>query len=141
MDAAKLFGLGTAGLGLLIQLTDEQGDVGPQVNPYVPTGESYEGILNPKLQFAKDMPLYPAMAKGGVLDLQDGGESVGPGTGTSDSIPAMLSDGEFVMTAKAVRGAGGGDRREGAKRMYQLMENLESGGDLSRQSRGLEARA
>jgi len=66
---------------------------------------------------------------------------VGPGTGTSDSIPAMLSDGEFVMTAKAVRGAGGGDRREGAKRMYQLMENLESGGDLSRQSRGLEARA
>jgi hypothetical protein len=141
MDAAKVFGLGTAGLGLLIQLTDEQGDVGPQVSPYVPTGESYEGILNPKLQFAKDMPLYPAMAEGGVLDLQDGGESVGPGTGTSDSIPAMLSDGEFVMTAKAVRGAGGGDRREGAKRMYQLMENLESGGDLSRQSRGLEARA
>ena len=141
MDAAKLFGLGTAGLGLLIQLTDEQGNVGPQVSPYVPTGESYEGILNPKLQFAKDMPLYPAMAEGGVLDLQDGGESVGPGTGTSDSIPAMLSDGEFVMTAKAVRGAGGGDRREGAKRMYQLMENLESGGDLSRQSRGLEARA
>ena len=126
MDAAKLFGLGTAGLGLLIQLTDEQGDVGPQVSPYVPTGESYEGILNPKLQFAKDMPLYPAMAKGGVLDLQDGGESVGPGTGTSDSIPAMLSDGEFVMTAKAVRGAGGGDRREGARKMYEAMDRLEA---------------
>ena len=49
----------------------------------------------------------------------------GPGTGTSDSIPAMLSDGEFVMTAKAVRGAGGGSRREGARRMYQMMRKFE----------------
>jgi hypothetical protein len=53
------------------------------------------------------------------------GQISGPGTGTSDSIPAMLSDGEFVMTAKAVRGAGKGDRRAGAKRMYALMNQLE----------------
>jgi hypothetical protein len=51
----------------------------------------------------------------------------GPGTGTSDSIPAMLSDGEFVFTAKAVRNAGGGSRRKGAKRMYSLMKKLEGG--------------
>lgn len=51
----------------------------------------------------------------------------GPGTGTSDSIPAMLSDGEFVMTAKAVRNAGGGSRRKGARRMYKLMKMLEGG--------------
>ena len=65
-------------------------------------------------------------ADGGIMDLQDGGESKGPGTGTSDSIPAMLSDGEFVMTADAVRGAGGGDRREGAKKMYEAMDRLEA---------------
>jgi hypothetical protein len=53
------------------------------------------------------------------------GQISGPGTETSDSIPAMLSDGEFVMTAKAVRGAGGGSRREGAKRMYQMMRKFE----------------
>ena len=64
-------------------------------------------------------------AKGGIMDLQGGGHAQGPGTGTSDSIPAMLSDGEFVMTADAVRGAGGGDRREGARKMYQMMDNLE----------------
>ena len=64
-------------------------------------------------------------AEGGIMDLQGGGESIGPGTGTSDSIPAMLSDGEFVMTADAVRGAGGGDRREGARKMYQMMDSLE----------------
>jgi len=72
-----------------------------------------------------DYPSAIGAAEGGIMDLQNGGESTGPGTGTSDSIPAMLSDGEFVMTAKAVRGAGGGDRREGARRMYEMMDNLE----------------
>ncbi len=53
------------------------------------------------------------------------GKIDGPGTGTSDSIPAMLSDGEFVFTAKAVRGAGNGSRRAGAARMYAMMKALE----------------
>lgn len=53
------------------------------------------------------------------------GQISGPGTETSDDIPAMLSDGEFVMTAKAVRGLGKGNRREGAKKMYALMHRLE----------------
>ena len=59
------------------------------------------------------------------FELADGGEVEGPGTGTSDSVPAMLSDGEFVLTAKAVRGAGGGDRDVGAARMYDMMSELE----------------
>ena len=54
-----------------------------------------------------------------------GGEVTGPGTGTSDSVPARLSDGEFVVTADAVRGAGGGDRDVGAARMYDMMSQLE----------------
>lgn len=58
------------------------------------------------------------------------GEISGAGNGTSDDIPAMLSDGEFVMTAQAVRNAGGGSRKEGAKRMYQMMKNLEKGGSV-----------
>ena len=65
------------------------------------------------------------------------GEIVGPGTGTSDDIPAMLSDGEFVMTAKAVRNAGGGSRKAGAKNMYKMMKSLENGGSLSQQSIGM----
>jgi len=65
------------------------------------------------------------------------GEIAGPGTGTSDDIPAMLSDGEFVMTAQAVRNAGNGSRKEGAKRMYKMMKNLENGGTLSQQSMGM----
>jgi len=54
-----------------------------------------------------------------------GGEIIGPGTGTSDSIPARLSDGEYVMTASAVRGAGNGNRDLGAARMYDLMSRFE----------------
>ena len=60
-----------------------------------------------------------------VATVAQGGEIVGPGTPTSDSIPALLSDGEFVMNAAAVRGAGGGDRKEGAKRMYAMMRDFE----------------
>ena len=65
------------------------------------------------------------------------GEIAGAGTGTSDDIPAMLSDGEFVMTAQAVRNAGGGSRKAGAKKMYQMMKSLENGGSLSPQSIGM----
>tara|TARA_R110002126_G_scaffold264163_1_gene407144 strand:- start:666 stop:1184 length:519 start_codon:yes stop_codon:yes gene_type:complete len=64
-------------------------------------------------------------AKGGIMTLQGGGEIMGPGSGTSDSIPARLSDGEFVMTADAVRGAGNGSRDMGAARMYDLMSRFE----------------
>jgi hypothetical protein len=68
-----------------------------------------------------------------------GGEIQGPGTGTSDSVPATiyqggkpvkdaaLSDGEFVMTAKAVRGMGNGSRERGVTRMYELMRRFENG--------------
>ena len=71
------------------------------------------------------------MAKGGDATMtqfpRKTGPINGPGTGTSDDIPAMLSDGEFVFTARAVRNAGGGSRRKGAARMYKLMKKLEGG--------------
>ena len=67
-------------------------------------------------------------AQGGAMgyDVPVRGEVSGPGTGTSDSVPARLSDGEFVLTAKAVRGAGGGDRDMGAARLYDMMAELEA---------------
>ena len=81
-------------------------------------------------------PAVRTFSEGGSTDASDyptdmdeyipmDGPIDGPGTGTSDSIPAMLSDGEFVFTARAVRNAGGGSRRAGAKKMYALMKQLE----------------
>jgi hypothetical protein len=93
-------------------------------------------------------PVRQYFNKGGLaiiqeLDMRDGGESDGPGTGTSDDIPAMLSDGEFVMTAKATKGAGafgvnktksgielvkGGSpsRKKGVENMRELMNIFEA---------------
>lgn len=80
----------------------------------------------------KTVPMPVTFAKGGIASLEDfprrTGPISGPGTGTSDSVPAMLSDGEFVFTAKAVRAMGQGSRRKGAKRMYALMKKLEAKG-------------
>jgi hypothetical protein len=75
-----------------------------------------------------NQPVYGYVGGGTPQYPNRDGEIAGPGTGTSDDIPAMLSDGEFVFTAKAVRNLGGGDRKEGAKRMYAMMKKLEAGG-------------
>lgn len=91
--------------------------------PTQPTGTN---ILDLYKQFAS-RPVAQPQAKYGLQALlaADGGHIAGPGTGTSDDIPAMLSDGEFVMTAKAVRGAGNGSRQDGVKKMYNMMRQFE----------------
>ena len=85
-----------------------------------------EGGMAEETNGLKRMEGIMGLADGGTTEFpRKTGEISGPGTGTSDSIPAMLSDGEFVMTAKAVKGAGNGSRMEGAKRMYEMMDSLE----------------
>jgi len=68
-------------------------------------------------------------AKGGIteIDYRDKGGFVPPvgKKERADDIPAMLSNNEFVFTANAVRNAGGGDVKQGAKKMYALMKKLE----------------
>ena len=136
-------GLGTlGGLGLGLGATALLGSaIGEPKSATVDRSQVFEPettdefAFSPNIEFRRPIPESPIVApdfdptfaaEGGVMDLRQGGESEGPGTGTSDDIPAMLSDGEFVMTAKAVRGAGGGDRREGAKKMYEAMDKLEA---------------
>ncbi len=85
--------------------------------------------------FYGDNPIFQptpvtTRADGGIMDVSDfprrNGGIAGPGTETSDDIPAMLSDGEFVFTAQAVRGAGKGSREDGMKNMYQMMRQFEA---------------
>ena len=81
---------------------------------------------NKKRQYAEDIESEQERERYSKrIGYMVGGEVNGAGTGTSDSVPARLSDGEFVVTAKAVRGAGGGDRDVGAARMYDMMSQLE----------------
>ena len=92
---------------------------GVGVTPPVPKVPSIPPFGIGSMNYGQYAPSFqPIMAA-------SGGEIVGPGTPTSDSVPAMLSDGEFVMNARAVKGAGGGDRQKGAKRMYEMMRSFE----------------
>jgi len=54
------------------------------------------------------------------------GDIQGPGTGTSDSIPAMLSDGEHVLTKQEVSQIGGGNNDLGHQKLYAMREELRS---------------
>ena len=67
------------------------------------------------------------MNSGGIasLNMDLGGDVSGPGGPKDDMIDAKLSDGEFVMTAKAVENLGNGDRYEGARKMYSMMNMLD----------------
>ena len=56
----------------------------------------------------------------------------------ADDVPARLSKNEFVFTADAVRNAGGGNIDQGAEVMQNMMENLESGGQISEDSQGAQ---
>jgi alkylhydroperoxidase/carboxymuconolactone decarboxylase family protein YurZ len=60
------------------------------------------------------------------MDLRKGGFVPLGKKERADDVPARLSKNEFVFTAKAVRNAGNGDVRKGAKRMYQVMNQLEA---------------
>jgi hypothetical protein len=77
---------------------------------------------------------YAGYAKGGIMNLggmemdyraKGGFVPIGKKE-RADDVPARLSKNEFVFTAKAVRNAGGGDIRKGAKKMYQIMNQLEA---------------
>ena len=76
----------------------------------------------------------PKKAKGGLMDLaghemdfraRGGFVPIGKKE-RADDVPARLSKNEFVFTAKAVRNAGDGDIKKGAKKMYQIMKQLEA---------------
>ena len=80
------------------------------------------GIVMPKM--AKDGGLMDLGGK--EMDLRKGGFVPIGKKERADDVPARLSKNEFVMTADAVRAAGGGSVNEGAKRMYKVMNDLEA---------------
>ena len=103
------------------------GPVNPNSMPFAPYSRAQSRFAQGGIASMKQ-PVYGYVGGGTPQYPNRDGEIAGPGTGTSDDIPAMLSDGEFVFTAKAVRNMGEGDRKEGAKRMYAAMKRLENGG-------------
>jgi len=96
-------------------------------------GKSYDELTYTQKSAINDM-LPNKKAEGGIMnlgglemDLRAKGGFVPIGRKEkADDVPARLSKNEFVMTANAVRGAGKGDVKKGAKRMYDLMRQYEA---------------
>ena len=120
----------------------EKGFDAQQIDDIINRRVNQEDIVPSRQKMDKEGNIYIDQepfrgAKGGIASIRDftaGGHAMGPGTGTSDSIPAFLSDGEFVMTAKAVKGFGGGNRERGAQKLYSMMEKAENSARNTRRS-------
>ena len=103
------------------QLTALQPAIGIQTPP------NMLSILQQRNDLAQGMKDGGMMDLGGKeMDLRGGGFVPIGKKERADDVPARLSKNEFVMTADAVRAAGGGSVNKGAKRMYNLMHNLEA---------------
>jgi ribosomal protein L12E/L44/L45/RPP1/RPP2 len=115
------------GLAALLAGEEDENELTELQKRQLATGERVPDYIGQNIVQEFDYPL--AAAEGGYIQ--------GPGTGRSDSInagifqngqkvqEARLSDGEFVMTERAVRGMGDGDREKGAARMYEIMKKYE----------------
>jgi len=93
----------------------------------------YKGPGDVKLKETMEESFREKAAEGGLMnlggkemDLRGGGFVPIGKKEKADDVPARLSKNEFVMTADAVRAAGGGSVNEGAKRMYKAMNELEA---------------
>ncbi len=131
LNMKNLLGLTTFS-GLFGSVLDQESKGGPSYEDFkVTTDTKLEG-------FDKPTPIrdVEGFANGGIVSLAEGGfprkngKIAGPGTETSDDIPAMLSDGEFVVNARTVRGLGesmgakdDSDARErGSSFLYSLQD-------------------
>ena len=110
-----------------------------RANPYtfIPRRFAAEGGSIKEPVAKKTMPLIDMDGK--EKDYRETGGFVDIGRmERADDVPARLSKNEFVFTADAVRNAGDGSVDKGAEVMYNMMKNLESGGEVSEESQGLE---
>jgi hypothetical protein len=122
-----------------IQFAANGGLMGTHVAGYTtPAGHNKWGYRTGGVRVGK--------AEGGLMSLggmekdyrNEGGFVALGGEERADDVPARLSKNEFVFTADAVRAAGGGDIDQGAEVMENVMNNLESGGQISEDSQGAQ---
>ena len=108
---------------------------------YDPVNSTIAELLRQTQENELDFPEFARInvKDGGIARLADGGElpevdltetggetSDPEGSGDEDTIPALLADGEFVMTKQAVKGIGNGDHDAGIAQLYAMMDMNEN---------------
>ena len=133
-------GAGAGGLGgALPKYTLTRKQVSPAIDYYTygtrPEAQFFEQGLQlespkqPELPPARPPGDEPVMAQGGLMGYAKGGSKKsryfdGPGSGRDDKIPALLSDGEYVIDAETLALLGDGSTKEGARRMDKFRANI-----------------
>ena len=108
---------------------------------YDPVNSTIAELLKEKERYELEFPEFARVnvKDGGIARLADGGELPevdlrehggethdSEGSGDEDTIPALLADGEFVMTKQSVKGIGDGDHDKGIARLYAMMDMNEN---------------
>jgi len=108
---------------------------------YDPVNSTIAELLREKERYELEFPEFARVnvKDGGIARLADGGELPevdlrehggethdSEGSGDEDTIPALLADGEFVMTKQSVKGIGDGDHDKGIARLYAMMDMNEN---------------
>ena len=129
MNTEEMDGIAEANMEMEAEDNMDMGDMDAVVDTSA-LSEQEEKVVDDAVEMFPELEaIIPKIV---ATEFTDDGEVEGPGTGTSDSIPALLSDGEFVFTAKAVK-------HIGVDKLRKMMKDAEAAYDSGMQSQEADA--
>jgi hypothetical protein len=129
MNTEEMDGIAEANMEMEAEDNMDMGDMDSVVDTSA-LSEDEEKVLDEAVEMFPE--LEGIIPKISTTEFTDDGEVEGPGTGTSDSIPALLSDGEFVFTAKSVK-------HIGVDKLRKMMKDAEAAYDAGMQNQEADA--
>ena len=129
MNTEEMDGIAEANMEMEAEDNMDMGDMDAVVDTSALSEEEEKVVDDAVEMFPELEAIIPKIV---ATEFTDDGEVEGPGTGTSDSIPALLSDGEFVFTAKAVK-------HIGVDKLRKMMKDAEAAYDAGMQNQEADA--
>ena len=129
MNTEDMDGIAEANMEMEAEDNMDMGDMDAVVDTSALSEEEEKVVDDAVEMFPELEAIIPKIV---ATEFTEDGEVEGPGTGTSDSIPALLSDGEFVFTAKAVK-------HIGVDKLRKMMKDAEAAYDAGMQNQEADA--
>ena len=129
MNTEEMDGIAEANMEMEAEDNMDMGDMDAVVDTSALSEEEEKVVDDAVEMFPELEGIIPKIV---ATEFTEDGEVEGPGTGTSDSIPALLSDGEFVFTAKAVK-------HIGVDKLRKMMKDAEAAYDAGMQNQEADA--
>jgi hypothetical protein len=129
MNTEEMDGIAEANMEMEAEDNMDMGDMDAVVDTSALSEEEEKVVDDAVEMFPELEAIIPKIV---ATEFTEDGEVEGPGTGTSDSIPALLSDGEFVFTAKSVK-------HIGVDKLRKMMKDAEAAYDAGMQNQEADA--